>query len=145
MAEWQVAIILDGPDWARRSTVADRDGAPRHLHRHMGWPELLRFWLPAWLRDREAFLREVDAAVERATAAAASEAALRPAQIVGPVEPDPETVRTTEPAPTAAPGSSVAPKPRARPRAKAQPAAASPEATTEPTAAPAKRARRKKS
>jgi hypothetical protein len=65
--QWQVAVILDGPEWARRSTVADRDGAPRHLSRHMSWPGLLRFWLPGWLRDKDSFLREVDDAVRRAS------------------------------------------------------------------------------
>jgi Protein of unknown function (DUF4011)/AAA domain len=63
---WQVAIILDGPQWAARPTVADRDSAPRLLQEAMQWPVLLRFYLPGWLRDRESFLRDVDEAVSRA-------------------------------------------------------------------------------
>jgi hypothetical protein len=67
-AGWQVAVMLDGPEWSRRPTVADRDGAPVLLRTIMGWPEMLRFWLPAWIRDRSHLLDRVDAAVARAVA-----------------------------------------------------------------------------
>jgi hypothetical protein len=139
-AQWQVAIILDGPDWARRSTVADRDGAPLHLRRTMGWPELLRFWLPAWLRDREAFLQQVDEAVARASAVAAAQVTAPPTP--PPPSPAPTRAEAEAETETAEPGSAGPPKPRARPRAKAQRAASS----TEPAPAapaPAKRSRRK--
>jgi hypothetical protein len=92
-ARWQVAIILDGPDWARRSTVADRDRAPRFLTREMGWPGLVRFWLPAWLRDRESFLGEVDDAVRLATAKEQEQEqapAIQPAEQPVPAEPPTE-------------------------------------------------------
>ncbi|SNS94655.1 AAA domain-containing protein [Asanoa hainanensis] len=72
---WQVAVILDGPQWSARPTVADRDSAPAYLRGIMGWPELVRFWLPAWVRDRAAILDRVDAAVERAVGAQARAAA----------------------------------------------------------------------
>ncbi|WBC08350.1 DUF4011 domain-containing protein [Micromonospora sp. WMMA1947] len=65
---WQVAVMLDGPDWSARPTVADRDGAPALLRTIMGWPEVVRFWLPAWIHDRAALLDRVDEAVERADA-----------------------------------------------------------------------------
>lgn len=127
-AQWQVAIILDGPDWAHRSTVADRDAAPLHLSRQMSWPVLLRFWLPAWLRDPEAFLREVDDAVTRARAAAEP-----PPTASGPA------VRPDDPAPPAPP------RPRSRARSKATTTAA--EVVTAPAEvagrAPAKRPRKK--
>ncbi|NJC12664.1 hypothetical protein F4558_002490 [Micromonospora profundi] len=63
---WQVAVMLDGPDWSSRPTVADRDSAPTLLRSIMGWPEVVRFWLPAWIHDRSAMLDRVDEAVTRA-------------------------------------------------------------------------------
>ncbi|HEX2771067.1 MAG TPA: DUF4011 domain-containing protein, partial [Micromonosporaceae bacterium] len=53
---WQVAVMLDSPEWSRRPTVADRDAAPSLLRSIMGWPQVVRFWVPAWIRDRAAFL-----------------------------------------------------------------------------------------
>ncbi|PGH44963.1 hypothetical protein COO58_11395 [Micromonospora sp. WMMA1996] len=63
---WQVAVMLDGPDWSARPTVADRDSAPALLRQIMGWSDVVRFWLPAWLRDRATLLDRVDEAVSRA-------------------------------------------------------------------------------
>ncbi|WP_328415751.1 DUF4011 domain-containing protein [Micromonospora sp. NBC_00389] len=70
---WQVAVMLDGPDWSARPTVADRDSAPALLRTIMGWPEVVRFWLPAWIHDRSALLDQVDEAVTRAEAPATAE------------------------------------------------------------------------
>lgn len=67
-ARWQVAVMLDSPDWSARPTVADRDLAPALLRTIMGWPEVVRFWLPAWIHDRSALLDRVDEAVARADA-----------------------------------------------------------------------------
>jgi hypothetical protein len=66
---WQVAVMLDSPQWRRRPAVADRDGAPALLRTIMGWPEVVRFWLPSWIRDRTALLERVDAAIARASTA----------------------------------------------------------------------------
>ncbi|HEX5596090.1 MAG TPA: DUF4011 domain-containing protein [Micromonosporaceae bacterium] len=65
-ARWQVAIVLDGPQWGQRQTVADRDRVPALLHEIAGWPVVLRFWLPAWIQDRLNFLDRVEAAVKEA-------------------------------------------------------------------------------
>lgn len=47
-----VAVLLDGPLWATRRTVGDRDGAPIEvLRRAMGWPIVERVWLPEWLSE----------------------------------------------------------------------------------------------
>ncbi|WP_406083915.1 DUF4011 domain-containing protein [Micromonospora zamorensis] len=70
---WQVAVMLDGPDWSARPTVADRDSAPTLLRSIMGWPEVVRFWLPAWIHDRSALLDRVDEAVTRAAAPTTAE------------------------------------------------------------------------
>ncbi|MEU1950833.1 DUF4011 domain-containing protein [Nocardia rhamnosiphila] len=63
---WQVAVVLDGPRWASRSTVADRDLTPRLLETMMHWGSSLRVWLPEWIDNRAAVLDRVDAAVEEA-------------------------------------------------------------------------------
>ncbi|MCO8273571.1 DUF4011 domain-containing protein [Actinoplanes sp. TRM 88003] len=83
---WQVAVMLDGPQWGKRPTVADRDDAPRLLHLIMGWPEVVRFWLPAWIRDRAAVLDSITAAVDRAVdRQAAPEPAIEPEPTIEPV------------------------------------------------------------
>ena len=45
---------VDGPGWARRLTVADRDMTPGLLEPLMGWGASLRVWLPEWLDDPDA-------------------------------------------------------------------------------------------
>ncbi len=63
-----MAVLLDGPAWARRRTVGDRDGLPVEvLSGMLGWPAVERVWLPAWLRDRDAVLDRLVAAVDAAT------------------------------------------------------------------------------
>ncbi|MGY1592321.1 DUF4011 domain-containing protein [Geodermatophilus sp. SYSU D00708] len=59
-----MAVLLDGPAWARRRTVGDRDGLPVEVLAGMlRWPAVERVWLPTWLRDREAVLDRLAAAV----------------------------------------------------------------------------------
>ncbi|MBO0853142.1 MAG: DUF4011 domain-containing protein [Nocardia sp.] len=62
-SHWQVAIMLDGPRWAERPTVADRDLTPRLLETMMHWGSSLRVWLPSWIDDRAAVLERIDDAV----------------------------------------------------------------------------------
>lgn len=58
-----MAVLLDGPQWASRRTVGDRDGLPTEvLSRMLRWPSVQRVWMPAWLADREAVLNELEAA-----------------------------------------------------------------------------------
>jgi hypothetical protein len=48
----RVAVLLDGPSWAARATVGDRDGLPVDvLSNLMHWPDVRRIWLPEWLTD----------------------------------------------------------------------------------------------
>ncbi|WP_414641202.1 DUF4011 domain-containing protein [Baekduia sp.] len=79
---WQVAIVLDGPRWAERPTVADRDLTPLLLQRMMRWGASLRVWLPEWLDDQEAVLRRVDQAIAQAREEEECEHARREAQVV---------------------------------------------------------------
>jgi len=59
-----MAVLLDGPGWARRGTVADRDALPVEvLGGLMNWPAVERIWLPEWLQDREAVLDRLVAGV----------------------------------------------------------------------------------
>ncbi len=59
----RVAVLLDGPAWAARRTVGDRDGLPVHvLSELMRWPAVQRVWLPDWLRDRQGVLDRLQAA-----------------------------------------------------------------------------------
>lgn len=48
---WEIAIMLDGPEWAGRPTVVDRDSAPTLLTAMMHWPAKATVWLPDWIRD----------------------------------------------------------------------------------------------
>ncbi|ADB76249.1 DUF4011 domain-containing protein [Geodermatophilus obscurus] len=93
-----LAVLLDGPAWARRRTVGDRDGLPVEvLSGMLGWPAVERVWLPAWLRDREAVLDRLVAAVAAVPATAAAPAAPAPV-----VEEDPEPMAEVPPLPAPA-------------------------------------------
>jgi very-short-patch-repair endonuclease len=50
--DWPVAVLLDGPTWAERSTVVDRDVLPPAVLSMMGWSHVIRIWLPTWLDER---------------------------------------------------------------------------------------------
>ncbi|WP_448616245.1 DUF4011 domain-containing protein [Modestobacter sp. URMC 112] len=58
-----LAVLLDGPAWARRRTVGDRDGLPVEVLAGMlRWPAVQRVWLPEWLADPDAVLDRLVAA-----------------------------------------------------------------------------------
>lgn len=63
---WQVAVVLDGPDWAERPTVADRDLTPQLLETLMRWGGTIRVWLPDWIDNPAAVLDRVEAAIGEA-------------------------------------------------------------------------------
>ena len=91
-----MAVLLDGPSWARRRTVGDRDGLPVEvLSGMLGWPVVERVWLPTWLRDREAVLDRLAAAVGAVPAAAPSavEEPVAGAPVAGPRWPGPRWSR----------------------------------------------------
>jgi DNA polymerase III delta prime subunit len=55
-----VAVLLDGPVWAQRTSVGDRDGLPRSvLTDQMGWSRVERVWLPTWLREPSTVVGQV--------------------------------------------------------------------------------------
>lgn len=62
-----VAVLLDGPGWRARRTVADRDGLPVDvLGGVMRWPGVERIWLPEWLADRDEVVERLVAALDDA-------------------------------------------------------------------------------
>lgn len=63
---WQVAVLLDGPRWAERPTVADRDLTPSLLESIMNWGASVRVWLPDWIDQPESVLDRISEAVETA-------------------------------------------------------------------------------
>ncbi|MEO6471862.1 MAG: DUF3320 domain-containing protein, partial [Aeromicrobium sp.] len=47
-----LVILLDGPRWSRGKRTQDRDVVPVDvLSKLMGWPDVMRIWLPDWTRD----------------------------------------------------------------------------------------------
>ncbi|WP_116450241.1 DUF4011 domain-containing protein [Blastococcus litoris] len=60
-----MAVLLDGPAWARRGTVGDRDGLPVEVLGDMlRWPVVERVWLPSWLASPDAVLERLVEAVD---------------------------------------------------------------------------------
>jgi len=60
-----MAVLLDGPPWARRRTVGDRDGLPVEvLGEMLRWPAVERVWLPSWLGDPAGVVDHLVASVE---------------------------------------------------------------------------------
>ncbi|MGS2616100.1 DUF4011 domain-containing protein [Micromonospora sp. LZ34] len=114
-SRWQVAVMLDSPEWGSRPTVADRDSAPTLLTSIMGWPAVVRCWLPAWIHNSATLLDQVDAAV-----AAANRVEPTPDEPGSPGPSDGRGALTDLPAPrqdaeplaeSAAPGQRTAPTP----------------------------------
>ncbi|GIL33984.1 DUF4011 domain-containing protein [Phycicoccus sp. DTK01] len=67
------AVLLDGPEWASRRTVGDRDGLPSDvLGGMMRWPVVARLWLPTWLDDPQAALDRLEEQLREPAAEAPS-------------------------------------------------------------------------
>jgi hypothetical protein len=65
-----LAVLLDSPTWASRLTTSDRDALPTVvLERIMGWPRVVRVWLPDWLSDRSGVVARLVVAAREASAA----------------------------------------------------------------------------
>ncbi|MDV3130186.1 DUF3320 domain-containing protein [Mycobacterium sp. 21AC1] len=62
-----VAVLLDGAEWSRRQTVADRDGLPVEvLGKLLHWPAVERVWMPEWLNHRDVTIARLRVAVSEA-------------------------------------------------------------------------------
>ncbi|RBY88078.1 DNA helicase [Blastococcus sp. TBT05-19] len=65
-----MAVLLDGPAWARRGTVGDRDAVPVEvLGGMLRWPVVERVWLPTWLADASSVVDRLAEAVDAAPVA----------------------------------------------------------------------------
>ncbi|MGY4645719.1 DUF3320 domain-containing protein [Cellulomonas sp. URHB0016] len=96
-----LAILLDGPSWRSRRTVADRDGLPVDVLKvMMRWPGVERVWLPEWMRDRPGTLARLEHAIAEAKVVASR-----------PAEPAPAHPVTTHSEPSSVASASAQPPP----------------------------------
>ncbi|WP_166785977.1 DUF4011 domain-containing protein [Cryobacterium sandaracinum] len=69
-----MAVLLDGPGWAARRTVSDRDGLPVEvLSKLMRWPAVERIWMPEWLSSRDSVLDRLTQTLAAAAKASQTE------------------------------------------------------------------------
>ncbi|MGY1753877.1 DUF4011 domain-containing protein [Blastococcus sp. SYSU D01042] len=117
------AVLLDGPSWARRGTVGDRDGLPVEvLDGLLRWPVVERVWLPSWLLEPSAVTDRLVEAVD-----AAPSTAVLPAPIPLPTAAVESfkgvaALRSSVTASVAVPAAAPAPKPAAAKPAPRKPA-----------------------
>jgi hypothetical protein len=63
--EQLMAVLLDGPGYAARRTVQDRDGLPVGvLQQLMRWPSTHRIWMPEWLAEPDRVIADLRAKVD---------------------------------------------------------------------------------
>lgn len=63
-----LAVLLDTPEWARRTAVSDRVALPAQvLQGVMGWQDTIQVLLPAWHQDRTAVVQQILAAAQALT------------------------------------------------------------------------------
>ncbi len=91
-----VAVLLDGPNWAQRATVNDRDGLPRQILGGMlKWPAVERIWLPTWLDNPESVLNRIARAVETVENSPPAQSTIRSKN--GGVQSEQESLGQTDP------------------------------------------------
>lgn len=70
----KIAVLLDSPRWAKRTTVVDRDALPRDvLENLMKWPAVERVWLPDWLQNPDDVLERLTRRLEKVATGVESE------------------------------------------------------------------------
>ncbi|MGY2082345.1 DUF3320 domain-containing protein [Blastococcus sp. SYSU DS0539] len=107
-----MAVLLDGPAWASRGTVGDRDGLPVDvLGGMLRWPAVERVWLPSWLADPATVLDRLVAALDAPAEQPPAPAVIAPQPVAMSSDPDgtfaaetaaPSVAEETAPAPKAA-------------------------------------------
>jgi hypothetical protein len=91
---WTVAVLLDGPGWAERSTVFDRDALPAQVLKMMGWPKVVRVWLPSWIQEPNRVINDIVELVRPVPEPVANELSDEPARMVLPPEAAPAAAPT---------------------------------------------------
>lgn len=128
--EWLVGVLLDGRDWADRPLVLDRDGLPFSvLTGMMGWPAVLRVWLPAWQRDKQEIVDAVRELVDVIVAGGEPSEALdvpegmvtHSGDVVAPAVPEPAIAQPPAEAPAVRDPSAAAVTPAVSPAATSAP------------------------
>jgi len=102
-----VAVLLDGPSWRARRTVADRDGLPINVLKDlMRWPAVERIWLPDWMADPEPIVERLQDALKNAHSGVPVNSLEPEPEARGPVDRVPVEIPATPPT-TAAPSAPV--------------------------------------
>ncbi|TDH48412.1 DUF3320 domain-containing protein [Mycobacterium eburneum] len=111
-----VAVLLDGPSWYLRRTVADRDALPIDvLANLLRWPAVERVWMPEWLQQRDATIARLRQAVSDAKRRKVERDQAPVAPVAEPVTPEPREFAPLKSAPTSAAQPIEPPKPRRHP------------------------------
>jgi hypothetical protein len=76
--DWKVAVLIDGPDWAKRGSATQREILPQAILNIRGWSHIHRVWLPSWRDERQAILDRIRTAMEGADGTARAEIVLPP-------------------------------------------------------------------
>ena len=57
---WELAIMVDDTCWSERGSAFQRELLPRQVLPMLGWRQVVRIWLPDWLRDRDEVLSGIE-------------------------------------------------------------------------------------
>jgi hypothetical protein len=57
---WEVAIMVDDTCWSERGSAFQRELLPRQVLPMLGWRQVVRIWLPDWLRDSDEVLSGIE-------------------------------------------------------------------------------------
>jgi hypothetical protein len=57
---WEVAVMVDDTCWSERGSAFQRELLPRQVLPALGWKQVLRIWLPDWLRDSDEVLSGIE-------------------------------------------------------------------------------------
>ncbi|MCT1601634.1 DUF4011 domain-containing protein [Kocuria sp. p3-SID1433] len=117
------AVMLDGPAWAQRAIVSDRDAVPSQVLTMMGWSEVLQVWLPSWWSDRDATLdRLVNRVEERTRETLEHQLVSAVEQAIAAVPETPSSANPTSEDPAAAPQEATPATESQAPRTESEPA-----------------------
>jgi hypothetical protein len=59
-SKWTLAIMVDDSCWSERGSAYQREILPRQVLPSLGWAKVYRLWMPSWMSEREAILRDIE-------------------------------------------------------------------------------------